>query len=146
MFSVLSAGEEIGWRGFAQPLLQSRLGWFKGTLVVGLFWGLWHIGAALDPGNVLNRAPLYLSIPLFVLGTIEYSFIYTWLWEKTKGSLLIICFFHGFYDIFNTYASQFFPYVISQYWLQLIAIAFIILWIYGKRFRKLNDETLRQGL
>lgn len=114
-----------------------RYGWFKTSLLIGLMWGLWHVPAALDPKNVLNQVPLYLSIPLFVLGTIEYSFIYTWLWQKTGGSLLIICLFHGFYDVFNSFASSSFPYIISQYWLQLLVLIPIILVIYSKELVKM---------
>jgi len=133
LFAVLIAGEEIGWRGYALPRLLSRYGVWKASILVGFFWGLWHIPAALDPTNVLNRAPLHLSIPLFILGTIEYSFIYTWLWQKTGGSLLIVCLFHGFYDVFNSYAASFYPFVITRYWLQLIVLLALLVLIYGIR-------------
>lgn len=35
-------GEEYGWRGFLQPILQKKLGLIKGVLLTGLLWGLWH--------------------------------------------------------------------------------------------------------
>jgi membrane protease YdiL (CAAX protease family) len=133
LLSVTIMGEEIGWRGYAQAKLQTQVGWFNTNLIIGLFWGLWHIAAVLDPNNFLNLVPLYISIPFFVLGCIEYSFIYTWLLENSRGSLLVVCLFHGFYDTFNTYASRFFPYTITKYWLQLIVILPLIFWMYRKR-------------
>jgi len=139
LFSVIIIGEEIGWRGYAQAKLQKQSGWFTTNLIIGLFWGLWHIAAALDPNNVLNLAPLYISIPLFVLGCIEYSFIFTWLLENSGGSILVVCLFHGFYDTFNTYASHFFPYTITKYWLQLIVILPIIFWMHRKRIFRDKD-------
>jgi membrane protease YdiL (CAAX protease family) len=119
-------GEEIGWRGFALPRLQDRLGPWKASLLIGLLWGIWHIPAALDPANVLNRGPLLLTIPLFTLGTMGFSVVYTWLWNYTGGSLLIISLFHGFYNNLNLIASVTYPYIIDQHWLYLAVLAVIL--------------------
>src|SRR5918994_846613 len=40
--------EEAGWRGFAQPILQSRMTPLAATLVVGFLWGVWHFPARPD--------------------------------------------------------------------------------------------------
>lgn len=39
-------GEEYGWRYYLQPICQKKFGLRKGTLVLGIVWGLWH--APLD--------------------------------------------------------------------------------------------------
>jgi membrane protease YdiL (CAAX protease family) len=39
-----AAGEEIGWRCFLQPALQTRMGVLLSSVVVGLLWGVWHVG------------------------------------------------------------------------------------------------------
>ena len=36
-------GEEYGWRGFFQPMLQKRFGKRAGILLLGIFWGFWHL-------------------------------------------------------------------------------------------------------
>jgi len=41
---VGAAGEELGWRAFLQPYLQTRFSILRSSLVVGVLWGLWHIG------------------------------------------------------------------------------------------------------
>lgn len=35
-------GEEYGWRGYLQDRLFPLLGGYKGVLVLGIIWGLWH--------------------------------------------------------------------------------------------------------
>jgi uncharacterized protein len=44
---TLAVGEEIGWRGFFQPVLDEKYGILRSTLLVALIWGYWHIPANL---------------------------------------------------------------------------------------------------
>ncbi|GAA2818979.1 CPBP family glutamic-type intramembrane protease [Kribbella solani] len=39
-----AAGEELGWRAYLQPYLQTRFSVLRSSLIVGLLWGFWHIG------------------------------------------------------------------------------------------------------
>ncbi|MGW6201419.1 CPBP family intramembrane glutamic endopeptidase [Kribbella sp. NPDC055110] len=41
---VGAAGEELGWRAYLQPYLQTRFSVLRSSLVVGVLWGFWHIG------------------------------------------------------------------------------------------------------
>lgn len=52
--------EEWGWRGYAQPRLQARLGALPAALVVGLGWGLWHLPLFLVPAWSSASLPSYL--------------------------------------------------------------------------------------
>ena len=38
-------GEEYGWRYYLQPVLQKKFGLRGGVIVLGILWGLWHVGA-----------------------------------------------------------------------------------------------------
>lgn len=40
---VGATGEEIGWRGLMQPLLETRMGRLAAVLVTGIIWALWHV-------------------------------------------------------------------------------------------------------
>lgn len=40
-----ACGEEIGWRGLAQPVLEPAVGRLPAVLVTGLVWALWHVHA-----------------------------------------------------------------------------------------------------
>jgi membrane protease YdiL (CAAX protease family) len=39
-----AAGEELGWRAYLQPYLQTRHPVMRSSVIVGLLWGFWHIG------------------------------------------------------------------------------------------------------
>ncbi len=53
-FLVFTAffGEEYGWRGFLQPLLQKRFGPRAGVVLLGMMWGIWHL-----PINIFFYSP-----------------------------------------------------------------------------------------
>jgi membrane protease YdiL (CAAX protease family) len=88
---VLVVGEELGWRGYALPLLLEQRSAVTSSLILGVLWGLWHLPTFLVPGT-----PQYgLSLPAFVLLTVEYSILMTWVYLHTKGSVLIATLFHG---------------------------------------------------
>ncbi len=40
--TLVAAGKEIGWRGFALPELLKRHNLLITSLIVGIFWGLWQ--------------------------------------------------------------------------------------------------------
>lgn len=88
-FSVL--GEEIGWRGYALPRLQARYGSLLASLIIGILWGAWHLPLFWLPGNFHQTIPL----SLFLLQSVALAIIYTWLYNNTKGSLLIAHLFHA---------------------------------------------------
>lgn len=75
---VGGVGEEIGWRGFLQPLLESRVGATKATLLVGAIWSYWHLGANLSGYNDPQH-PLLNALVLFPVAVTMMSFGFAWL-------------------------------------------------------------------
>ena len=51
---VLVIGEEIGWRGFLQPRLRSRMELAAAALATGVVWVLWHLPIYLAPDQGLE--------------------------------------------------------------------------------------------
>ena len=83
-------GEEIGWRGVALPLLQTRFSAVFSSLILGLVWAAWHLPLFWLPGNFHQGLPL----SWFMLQVLGSTFLYTWLYNRTHGSLLVMIFFH----------------------------------------------------
>jgi len=83
-------GEEFGWRGYALPVLQDRLGWRTGSLVLGLVWGVWHLPLFFIDGTAQARIPL----ALFMLSAVAMSVVFVWLINYTAGSLVAALLFH----------------------------------------------------
>jgi membrane protease YdiL (CAAX protease family) len=88
-FSVM--GEEIGWRGFALPWLQKRMGALQASLILGGIWALWHLPLFVIPGDFHSQLP----ISWFVLQIITSTILYTWIFNATHRSLIIIHLFHA---------------------------------------------------
>ena len=82
--------EEVGWRGFALPHLQKRTNALLATLIVGVLWGLWHLPLFFWTGSPMTHYPFFA----WFIGIVASSFIYTWLYNSTKGSLLVVTLFH----------------------------------------------------
>jgi membrane protease YdiL (CAAX protease family) len=79
--------EESGWRGFALPRMQSRMGALNASLLLGVLWAFWH-------------GPLYLtgfgSIPfvIFVPLSVSLAILFTWVFNNTRGSLVATTLMH----------------------------------------------------
>jgi uncharacterized protein len=64
--------EEIGWSGFVYPKLQLRFSNWQAGIILGLFWGFWHLpvidflGAASPHGIYL--VPFFISFILLLTG------------------------------------------------------------------------------
>ena len=91
---VTSAPEEVGWRGFALPRLQERLGAVYASLVVGFLWGFWHLPLFFYPQAVQSG----ISFPLFLVGTLSTSILFTWIFNGTGRSLLLVSVLHSSFN------------------------------------------------
>ena len=88
---LVNVWEEIGWRGFALPQLQGRYSALVASLIIGVFWALWHLPLFWDAQSTMTEVPFIL----FFVNIVVVSVIYTWLYNNTKGSLLFVTLFHA---------------------------------------------------
>jgi len=89
-------GEEMGWRGFALPHMQTKSSARTASVILAVFWALWHLPAFFfrDTYQTLGL----LGFPLFLVNMIFASILLTWLYNGTRGSLLMVIIFHAFFD------------------------------------------------
>ncbi len=85
-FLIIAVGEEVGWRGFALPRLQSKRTALRATLLLSIFWGFWHLPTFLFDNTLFAGLGMAL---FFGLITFPIAVIYTWLYNGSGGSLLI---------------------------------------------------------
>ncbi len=93
LFTAFLGGgqEEIGWRGYLQGELLKKYSPEKVSLIIGFFWGLWHIPVWFMIWDNHYFTP-YIG---FILMTMSISFVYSYIYEKSEGNLLIMMLFHG---------------------------------------------------
>jgi membrane protease YdiL (CAAX protease family) len=89
-------GEEPGWRGFALPRLLRLHGPLVGSLILGPLWALWHLPLFWVPA--WDFPPTVLNIVMFVIASIPFTIIMTWVFNNTKGSVLIAILLHWTFD------------------------------------------------
>lgn len=93
--------EEPGWRGFALPHLQERYGPLLGTVVLGTLWAGWHLPLFL---TAWGHGGSWLSILGFFMTTIGVAIMITWVFNYTRGSLLLAILLHASLDAFGSVA------------------------------------------
>lgn len=94
-------GEELGWRGFRLPRMQTRYNALIASLIVGVLHGLWHVPMFFIEGlTPYQEMAAAAGVGIAILGyTLFYvtpwSILYTFVYNNTKGSLLIVCVLHA---------------------------------------------------
>lgn len=80
-----AVGEELGWRSYLQAFLQQKNNILISSIIVGIIWGLWHIG------HYKNGIIFMIG---FLMFTISASIFIAWLLEGTEYNLIISALFH----------------------------------------------------
>ena len=133
LFSIITTiPEETGWRGFALPRLQRSWGPLLASLVLGSLWGVWH----LPDFFYLQTVQSDISFPLFLAGTISTSILFTWVFNGTGGSLLIVSILHSSFNAGDVFLPLL-PQVtgttlqLALYLAVITAVAFILI-VFGR--------------
>jgi len=136
LVDLISNGEEIGWRGYVLPRLQAKYSALTSTLILGAIWGFWHLPKYLSHWNTVSFA-------WFMVHTMAYAVMLTWLYNNTKGSLLLVAISHAssntagvFMPRANTVSSENMGAFIIFVLLQVITAVIIILVTGPERFSR----------
>ena len=124
-------GEEIGWRGFATPRLLDRHGTIGTVAVLGVLETLFHLPIFFNNGQSAaggqNRMPFFA----FTASVVVLVFLFTWLYQHTRGSLLIAIAFHASANTWTTVlaipsSSPTFTWLMAASGLVLVAVILLL--------------------
>lgn len=88
IFEIVTNGEEIGWRGYILPRLQSKHSALISSLILGVIWGLWHLPNFMVDFDIVRFG-------WFMVQITAQAIILTWLYNSTGGSLLLTMLYHA---------------------------------------------------
>ncbi|HLA24284.1 MAG TPA: type II CAAX endopeptidase family protein [bacterium] len=131
-------GEETGWRGYALPRLQSRRSPLAASLILAVPWVLWHLPAFFYLPNYMSFG---VMLPGFALGVAAGSIVYTWLYNKTGGSILAAVLFHGSFNFVT--ASQAGTGLVAAVASTLVMVWAVVILIRWKSVRRSIGATPR---
>jgi len=87
---IVGIGEEVGWRGWMLPRLLQKYNPLKSSIILGVVWGGWHLPLFFN--GFYSHGPESI-IGYLLLGPV-YAVLYTWLYIRTGGSLLLVIVLH----------------------------------------------------
>jgi membrane protease YdiL (CAAX protease family) len=107
-FFIAGLGQELGWTGFLTPRLQARYSALTSCVFRALIGGIWHLPlflyARLQHPAVADFPydgwiaeigfPLALGT-FFLVFLLPWSIFFTWIFNNTRGSLLLVAVLHG---------------------------------------------------
>ena len=104
--SLLALFEEVGWRGWLLPRVESRMGGRRAVVIVSIIWALWHVPFHLSGiQHIDGVSPVRLALTL-PLGTAAAGLIIGWLWLRTE-SIWLAAIAHGAMNNWGQYAFKY---------------------------------------
>jgi uncharacterized protein len=94
MFLIIGIvnGEELGWRGFALPRLQTKYKALTSSLLLGVIWSVFHLPLFFTQTGSSQSDWSFFN---FLISTIAMTVLYTWMYNNTRGSVLLAYLFHA---------------------------------------------------
>lgn len=82
--SIITLGEEVGWRGYLQEKIIRKFGLNQGFILLGIIWGYWHLPIIVMGFNFPDH-PVLGALLLMPLGTIFLGIFLGWLYVRSKS-------------------------------------------------------------
>lgn len=86
--------EELGWRGYLQPVLQEPLQQDQASIIIGIIWGVWHLPFYVFSGPGASRGGVLL-FGTFVLSSVLLSVLLGRMFNGSGMSVPIVMATHG---------------------------------------------------
>jgi membrane protease YdiL (CAAX protease family) len=91
LFDAIANGEEMGWRGYVLPRLQAKHSALIGSLILAILWAFWHVPKFVTHWNTI-------TFFWFIVDEIAKAILMTWMYNNTRGSLLLVTLFHASFN------------------------------------------------
>jgi uncharacterized protein len=150
---IPSIAEEPGWRGFALPRLQQRHGPIVASLILGVLHGSWHLPVLFTIN--FGSLPLANFVP-FLLTAVFATFIYTWVYNHTGGSILLAILLHASSNAASGWLSTLFKaaglgeptvglagFLSSTSWINVIAYGLVALLLIVATHGRLGERLVK---
>ncbi len=136
LYEVIANGEEIGWRGYILPRLQTKFNALTSSLILGLIWGFWHLPKYLSHFSIV-------SFGWAMIHFLALAVVLTWIYNGTRGSLLLVTMVHAagntasmFLPVANTTTNENMGAYIAFVLLEVVAALVIIVFAGAKRLSR----------
>ena len=138
-FFIIGVGEEPSFRGFVLPRLLAKHSSLTASLILGVLHAIWHIPLFLSGDDAA------ISTTLIVIGS---AVLYTWLFNRTNGSVLLAMFMHTsidlWPDVFNPFFSAAGAYSMNN-WLAaaFLVSAILVIILTGKELGRKPEVAMK---
>jgi membrane protease YdiL (CAAX protease family) len=133
LFFFNATGEEVGWRGFALPRLQTRTSPLIAALILAFFWAPWHFFLWQAEGKPVSGWQFWIDEYLI---HILFSLFIVWIYNRADGSILAAGTTHA---AANT-AFAFFPNVDFQIVCAITASVVLVLIMADRMWARLPPD------
>lgn len=104
--AIMITGEELGWRGTMQPILQERRSALWAAVLVGIAWAYWHIPlflmSFLPPGPPQQGfVQAAIMTFLFPISSIPAAILLAGVFNSARGLILVAVLFHALNNDLN---------------------------------------------
>lgn len=117
-----SMGEELGWRGFALPLLLKKYSPLQASYALGLMQAFWHLPSDISGADLAAIGAVLLRI----VWSIPITIVFTWFYLNFGGKLLIAILLHTAINVLPDLGFSSYDYSILVLALSLIVISIIV--------------------
>jgi len=120
--------EEPGWRGALQPILQNKCSPLVASLIVSVFWSLWHLPLYL---NGFYGEPLLMGMIGGGIYRLFLAVFLTWVYNRSGGNVLAMIILHATFNMVVNF-------------LPTSDLLLLVLWIIVTVFAVLKDKMYRK--
>lgn len=138
---VYGVFEELGWTGFAIPLMRQRTGIFATGLILGLIWGLWHFPLFWERDSFSGALPLVLLLISLFAWLPAYRILMIWVYDRTE-SLLVVMLMHVSL-VFTSFVID--PSLTGGSLLAYILVRAAVLWILAAVVSFASSKNMRRA-